>query len=180
MLAIRLARIGARKKPSYRVVVIDKRRARDSKNIEIVGHYNPTTEPIELSLESERIDHWVGQGAQPSVTVRRLITYKEKGGAEIEQAKVDKAKAEAQAKAEVEQTERDKAREVKAAAAAEAEVKAAAAAEAEAAAAVAAAEAEAAGEAAATEEASTEQGEAPPVAAEAEAAESEEKPASDG
>ena len=43
MLAIRLARVGAKKKPAYRVVVIDKRRARDSKNIEIVGHYNPTT-----------------------------------------------------------------------------------------------------------------------------------------
>jgi small subunit ribosomal protein S16 len=168
MLAIRLARIGARKNPSYRVVVIDKRRARDSKNIEIVGHYNPTTEPIELSLESERIDHWVGQGAQPSVTVRRLMTYKEKGGAEIEQAKVDKAKAEAQAKAEAEQVERDKAREAKAAAAAEAEVKAAAAAEAEAAAATAAE----AGEAAATEEA--------PAAEEAAAAESEEKPATEG
>ena len=53
MLAIRLARVGAKKKPSYRVVVIDKRRARDSKNIEIVGHYNPTKEPIELSLVSE-------------------------------------------------------------------------------------------------------------------------------
>lgn len=164
MLAIRLARIGARKKPSYRVVVIDKRRARDSKNIEIVGHYNPTTEPIELSLESERIDHWVGQGAQPSVTVRRLIGYKEKGGAEIEQAKADKAKAEAAAKAEAEQAERDKAREAKAAAAAEAEAKAAVAAT----------------EAAAAAEAEAAKTDAAPPEAEAAATESEEKPASEG
>ena len=80
MLAIRLARAGAKKKPSYRVVVINKRNARDGKNIEIVGHYNPTRDPIELSLESERINHWLNEGAQASVTVRRLIAYKEKGG----------------------------------------------------------------------------------------------------
>jgi small subunit ribosomal protein S16 len=80
MLAIRLARAGAKKKPSYRVVVINKRNARDGKNIEIVGHYNPTRDPIELSLESERINHWLNKGAQASVTVRRLIAYKEKGG----------------------------------------------------------------------------------------------------
>ena len=58
MLAIRLARVGAKKKPAYRVVVIDKRRARDSKNIEIVGHYNPTTDPITLSLKEDRIAFW--------------------------------------------------------------------------------------------------------------------------
>ncbi len=81
MLAIRLARVGAKKKPAYRVVVIDKRRARDSKNIEIVGHYNPTTEPITLSLKEERIAHWRSKGAQPSSTVQRLLTYQEKGGA---------------------------------------------------------------------------------------------------
>lgn len=80
MLAIRLTRVGAKKKPSYRVVVINKRNARDGKNIEIVGHYNPTRDPIELSLESERIDHWIGVGAQASVTVKRLMAYKEKGG----------------------------------------------------------------------------------------------------
>ena len=81
MLAIRLARVGAKKKPAYRVVVIDKRRARDSKNIEIVGHYNPTTDPITLSLKEDRIAFWRGKGAQPSTTVQRLLTYQEKGGA---------------------------------------------------------------------------------------------------
>ncbi len=81
MLAIRLARVGAKKKPAYRVVVIDKRRARDSKNIEIVGHYNPTTDPITLKLKEERIAFWRGNGAQPSTTVQRLLDYQEKGGA---------------------------------------------------------------------------------------------------
>lgn len=76
MLKIRLARVGAKKKPSYRVVVIDKRSARNSKSVEIVGHYNPTKDPIVLSLDEERIQHWLGQGAQPSDTVRRLLNYK--------------------------------------------------------------------------------------------------------
>ncbi len=85
MLSIRLARVGTKKKPAYRVVVIDKRRARDSKNIEIVGHYNPTTDPITLSLKDERIAFWRGKGAQPSTTVQRLLTYQEKGGATYQQ-----------------------------------------------------------------------------------------------
>ncbi len=75
MVAIRLARTGAKKKPSYRVVVLDKRRARDSRNLEIVGHYNPRPDPIELVLKRERIDYWLGVGAQPSDTVRRLVRY---------------------------------------------------------------------------------------------------------
>lgn len=80
MVAIRLARVGAKKKPSYRVVVMDKRRARDSKSIEILGHYDPRPKPIGLSLNRERIDYWLGVGAQPSDTVRRLIkVYDEQG-----------------------------------------------------------------------------------------------------
>lgn len=76
MVAIRLSRTGAKKKPSYRVVVIDKRRARDSRNLEIVGHYNPRPDPIEIVLKRDRIDHWMGVGAQPSDTVKRLVkTY---------------------------------------------------------------------------------------------------------
>jgi small subunit ribosomal protein S16 len=76
MLAMRLARFGAKKKPAYRVVVIDKHRARNSRSIETVGHYNPTKDPIELMLNDERIQHWLGVGAQPSDTVKRLIAYK--------------------------------------------------------------------------------------------------------
>ena len=75
MVAIRLSRTGAKKKPSYRVVVMDKRRARDSRNLEIVGHYNPRPDPIELVLKRDRIDYWIGVGAQPSDTVRRLVKH---------------------------------------------------------------------------------------------------------
>ena len=73
MLMIRLARFGAKKKPTYRVVVIQKERARDSRAVEIVGHYNPASEPSAVSLKHERIEHWVKAGAQMSDTVKRLV-----------------------------------------------------------------------------------------------------------
>ena len=73
MLAIRLARFGAKKKPTYRVVVIDKERARNSRSVEVVGHYNPIAKPAEVHLERERIEYWIKNGAQPSVTVNRLM-----------------------------------------------------------------------------------------------------------
>lgn len=76
MLMIRLARFGAKKKPTYRVVVIDKERARDSRAVEVVGHYNPVTQPAEVKLDHERIGYWMKNGAQPSDTVARLLkTY---------------------------------------------------------------------------------------------------------
>ena len=70
---IRLQRFGAKKKPFYRVVVIDKERARDSKAIEVVGTYNPLTEPATVKLQHDRIAHWTKNGAQPSDTVARLL-----------------------------------------------------------------------------------------------------------
>jgi len=73
MLMIRLARFGAKKKPFYRVVVIEKERARDGRNIEVVGHYNPRTSPATVDLKHERIAHWVKVGAQMSATVARLV-----------------------------------------------------------------------------------------------------------
>lgn len=73
MLMIRLARFGAKKKPSYRVVVIDKERARDSRSVEVVGHYNPVRQPTEVQLDHDRIQYWMKVGAQPSETVARLI-----------------------------------------------------------------------------------------------------------
>jgi small subunit ribosomal protein S16 len=73
MLMIRLARFGARKKPFYRVVVIEKERARDSRNLEVVGHYNPLTEPAAVKLNHDRIAHWTKNGAQLSDTVARLM-----------------------------------------------------------------------------------------------------------
>jgi len=73
MLMIRLARFGAKKSPSYRVVVIDKVRARDSRAVEVVGIYDPLTEPAAVRLDHAGIEHWMKNGAQPSVTVARLL-----------------------------------------------------------------------------------------------------------
>lgn len=73
MLRIRLARFGAKKKPSYRVVVIDQRKARDSDCVEVVGHYNPVADPAVVELKHDRIEHWIRLGAQPSDTVARLV-----------------------------------------------------------------------------------------------------------
>jgi len=73
MLMIRLARFGAKKKPFYRVVVIEKERARDSRNLEVVGNYNPLTQPETVTLKHDRIEHWVKNGAQMSDTVSRLV-----------------------------------------------------------------------------------------------------------
>jgi small subunit ribosomal protein S16 len=73
MLAIRLARFGAKKKPTYRVVVIDKERARNSRSVEVVGHYNPIAKPAEINLKRDRIEYWIKNGAQPSDTVNRLL-----------------------------------------------------------------------------------------------------------
>ncbi len=101
MLAIRLARVGAKKKPAYRVVVTEKSRPRNSSSLEIVGHYNPTKDPILLSLKRERIDYWVGQGAQPSKTVARLMRYEPPEPVEEASAKAEPAaKAEAPTKVE--------------------------------------------------------------------------------
>jgi small subunit ribosomal protein S16 len=73
MLMIRLARFGAKKSPAYRVVVIDKVRARDSRSVEVVGTYNPVTKPKAINLKHYRIEHWMKNGARPSDTVARLI-----------------------------------------------------------------------------------------------------------
>jgi small subunit ribosomal protein S16 len=71
---IRLARVGARKQPHYRVVVIEKDRARDGRSIEVVGTYNPRTTPATLDLKRDRIDYWVGNGARLSDRVGKLFT----------------------------------------------------------------------------------------------------------
>jgi small subunit ribosomal protein S16 len=73
MLMIRLARFGAKKKPFYRIVVIEKERARDSRNLEVVGHYNPLTEPASVKIQHDRVAHWTKNGAQMSDTVARLV-----------------------------------------------------------------------------------------------------------
>ena len=70
---IRLTRVGATRQPTYRVVVMDSRSARDSKAIETIGHYNPRTAPIEFSVDVEKTRKWLAQGALPSDTVARLL-----------------------------------------------------------------------------------------------------------
>jgi small subunit ribosomal protein S16 len=71
---IRLARRGARKQPYYRVVVIEKERARDGRAIEVVGTFNPRTNPESVELKRDRIQYWVSKGAQMSPTVSRLVS----------------------------------------------------------------------------------------------------------
>ncbi len=73
MLMIRLARFGAKKKPFYRIVVIEKEKARNGRNLEVVGHYNPLSHPAKVHLEHEGIAHWTKNGAQLSDTVSRLV-----------------------------------------------------------------------------------------------------------
>jgi small subunit ribosomal protein S16 len=73
VLSIRLARFGKKKMPSYRIVVIDKRRPRNGRFVEIVGTYDPLKKPAEIKLEAERIKYWLGCGAQPSDTVRSFL-----------------------------------------------------------------------------------------------------------
>ncbi|MGH3092766.1 MAG: 30S ribosomal protein S16 [Gaiellaceae bacterium] len=70
---IRLARVGSKKNPIYRVVVADSRSPRDGRFIEIVGRYNPQTQPSTIDLDAEKIEDWISKGAQPSDSVRRLM-----------------------------------------------------------------------------------------------------------
>jgi small subunit ribosomal protein S16 len=71
---IRLARVGARKQPYYRIVVIEKDRARNGRSIEVVGTYNPRTNPASVDLKHERIAYWRSKGAQFSPTVEKIVT----------------------------------------------------------------------------------------------------------
>ncbi len=73
MLAIRLARMGKKKKPFYRVVVTEKTRPRGGRFVEVVGTYDPMKKPAEVKLNAERIHYWIGCGAQPSDTVRSFL-----------------------------------------------------------------------------------------------------------
>ena len=73
MLTIRLARIGKKKHPFYRVVVTEKTRPRNGRFVEIVGTYDPQKKPATVQIDAERVQYWLGKGAQPSDTVRSLI-----------------------------------------------------------------------------------------------------------
>jgi small subunit ribosomal protein S16 len=74
VLMIRLSRTGARKQPHYRVVVIEKERARNGRPVEVVGLYNPRTSPASIDLKRERIDYWVSKGAKMSERVSKIVS----------------------------------------------------------------------------------------------------------
>jgi small subunit ribosomal protein S16 len=73
---IRLARVGSKKNPIFRVVVADSRSPRDGRFIEIVGRYNPQTDPSTIELDEAKIEDWISKGAQPTDSVRRLLKAK--------------------------------------------------------------------------------------------------------
>ncbi|GHU46631.1 30S ribosomal protein S16 [Clostridia bacterium] len=76
MVKIRLKRIGAKKSPFYRIVVADSRYPRDGRFIEEIGYYDPTREPVIVKVDEEKAKTWIGKGAQPTDTVRRLLKAK--------------------------------------------------------------------------------------------------------
>ena len=82
MLVIRLTRIGAKKQPTYRVVVTEARTPRDSREVERLGYYNPKTRPATLKVNRERVAHWLKSGAQPSATVKSLLKKHKEAAAE--------------------------------------------------------------------------------------------------
>ena len=73
MLKIRLARVGKKKQPSYRVVVADARAPRDGRYVEIIGHYNPRTEPTTFVIDEDKARDWLSKGAQPTERVEKLF-----------------------------------------------------------------------------------------------------------
>ncbi len=73
MLMIRLARIGKKKRPFYRIVVTEKTRPRNGRFVEIVGTYDPLKKPAAIEMKDERVQYWLGKGAQPSDTVRSFL-----------------------------------------------------------------------------------------------------------
>ncbi len=88
---IRLTRVGATKRPAYRVIAIDKRRSRDGRALEILGYYDPLTEPATVQLDTEKINAWIGNGAQPSDTVVKLMAQAERAAAGGEPEKPKRA-----------------------------------------------------------------------------------------
>ncbi len=109
MLGISLMRIGAKKKPFYRLVVKEKRSKRDGKYLENLGTYNPMMDPAQVDLKHDRIQYWISVGAQPTETVASLIKHNpvqtEEEKAAAIQTRAEKAQAEKTAKAEAKKAE---------------------------------------------------------------------------
>ena len=98
MVKIRLKRMGAHKKPFYRVIVADSRTARNGKFIEELGYYDPLKNPAEIKIDLEKAEKWIAQGAQPTDTVRELL--KKAGGSKKAAKPAKEVKEEAPAQAE--------------------------------------------------------------------------------
>jgi len=105
---VRLTRVGSKKNPIWRVVVADQRSPRDGRSIETLGHYNPQTQPSTIVIDRERMDYWLGRGAQPSGTVKKLLRAPNTEAAQaapapapVEEATEAAAEAEADAPADV-------------------------------------------------------------------------------
>jgi len=77
LVTMRLTRIGSKKRPYFRIVVIDKRRARNGRFLEVLGQYNPIASPVQMEINSERAQYWLSKGAQPSETVQSILRKKE-------------------------------------------------------------------------------------------------------
>jgi small subunit ribosomal protein S16 len=77
LVTMRLSRIGSKKRPFYRIVVIDKRRARNGRFLEVLGQYSPIANPVQMEINAERAQYWLSKGAQPSETVRSILRKKE-------------------------------------------------------------------------------------------------------
>ena len=77
MVAIRLTRVGSKKRPRYRIVVIEKRRAQNGRFLEVVGQYNPLSDPVQIEVNEDRARFWLSKGAKPSETVRSILRKKE-------------------------------------------------------------------------------------------------------
>ena len=76
MVKIRLQRFGAHKSPKYRIVAADSRSPRDGKFLEILGTYNPLTEPATVTVDAEKVQAWLAKGAQPTITVKNILVAK--------------------------------------------------------------------------------------------------------
>lgn len=73
MVVIRLTRRGTKHKPFYRIVAMDKEKPRESRYIELIGHYNPMTDPVEIKIDIDKYDEWIKKGAKASQTVKSLL-----------------------------------------------------------------------------------------------------------
>jgi small subunit ribosomal protein S16 len=98
---VRLTRVGSKKNPIWRVVVADQRSPRDGRSIETIGHYNPQTQPSTITIDRERLDHWLERGAVPSNTVRKLMRAENTSPAVVEEATASEAEAGAAAPSDV-------------------------------------------------------------------------------